>query len=243
MSITVVLPAYKEEENLRVLLPQMQTALADLPCESHVLVVDTMSPTDKTAEVCAENAVQYVNRVGGNNYGDAIRTGIQQSDSEWIVIMDADGSHNPRDIAKLYQKATEHHDIVIGSRYIHGGNSHNGLVLKAMSFIVNFTYRIVFHIKAKDVSNSFRIYRTERLKPLPLISENFDIVEEMLILFSVSYPDFSLAEIPIYFNKRMHGESKRDLLRFALSYISSMFRLLKIKFTHKRVNHTSTTSH
>lgn len=68
------------------------------------------------------------------------------------------------------------------------------------------------------------------------MSENFDIVEEILILFNVVYPDFALAEVPIFFNKRMHGESKRDLVRFAFSYIRSMFRLMRIKSKYKKKN-------
>lgn len=231
MSISVVLPAYREAENLRVLLPQVTAALNKTEGDWEVLVVDTLHSTeDGTREVCQENGVTCLNRKGGNYYGDAIRTGIKEAQYDRIVIMDADGSHNPADILRMQQiMGEENLDLVIGSRYMEGGKTHNGPILRLMSMMVNLSYRLLFRIKVKDVSDSFRMYDAQKLKRIPLQCNNFDIVEEILILFQVYYPHGKIKEIPVYFNKRMAGESKRNLIKFVLSYLITMERLLKIK--------------
>ena len=234
MSLSIVLPAYKEAENLTTLLPEIWKVLERMAIDWEVLVIDTMEPTDNARSICENNGCTYVNRTGGNDYGDAMRTGFSLARHEWILVMDADGSHDPQDIPRLYQEAGKGYDLVIGSRYIEGGNSHNGILLKMMSYTVNLIYRIVFQIKLKDISNSFRIYKADKLKAITLECSNFDIVEEILIRLNLKFGGLNAREIPVYFSKRIHGKSKRDLLRFVFSYISTITKLLKISRQEKR---------
>jgi dolichol-phosphate mannosyltransferase len=229
MSISVVIPAYCEAANLEELMPRLNAVLLQIKRPYEILVIDTMSKMDNTEEICKKNKCVYVNRENGNGYGDAIRTGIQRASNEYLVIMDADGSHDPNDIIKFYEAIENGYDLIIGSRYIAGGDSHNGLILKLMSYALNITYRIFFNIKAKDISNSFRMYHTEQLKSLVLECGNFDIVEEIIIKLSISIFPFRLLEVPIFFNQRKYGESKRDLKKFIFSYIASIRRLLQFK--------------
>jgi len=182
MKISVILPAYREAENLRNLLPQINSVLKKIDVDSEVLVVDTMEALDDTPAVATENCVRYISRRGGNLYGDAIRTGIQEAQGQYILFMDADGSHNPKDIVRLFEAAeSKKASVVIGSRYMKGGHTDNPAVLRWMSHILNLSYRIIFGLKVKDVSNSLRIYRSDELKKIKLECDNFDIVEEILI--------------------------------------------------------------
>lgn len=230
MSISVVLPAYKEAENLKVLLPKITITLSSLKIPFEILVIDAREKLDDTQEICHQNQCTCIQRKGGDFYGDAIRTGIACAKMDFLVIMDADGSHNPEDIKKLYAAIqSTGSNVIIGSRYADGGNSCNGAVLKLMSYLVNLAYRVIFHIKAKDVSDSFRLYRTEQIQSIDLDCENFDIVEEILIRLSIKYPKFALTEVPIYFNKRMYGESKRDLWEFVRSYLKTIWRMYLIR--------------
>lgn len=231
MNISVVLPAYRESENLKVILPKICSTLKEISEKWEVLVVDTMEPNDDgTQEVCIEYGVTYLNRLNGNFYGDAIRTGIEKAKYDYIVIMDADGSHNPQDIKTMKETVENtNSDMVIGSRYMRGGKTHNGPILRLMSLAVNISYRLLFQIKVEDVSDSFRMYNAKKIKSIPLQCNNFDIVEEILILFQVYYPKAKITEIPIFFNKRMAGESKRDLVKFIFSYLVTMKKLLIIK--------------
>lgn len=226
MTLSVVIPAYREADNLRVLLPKLHEALKGMDYD--INIVDTMEAMDDTETVCLENGVNYVHRQGGNFYGDAVRTGFNVADKEFVLMMDADGSHSPADFAKLL-KDCEQYDLTIGSRYVTDGKTDNPWILIFMSQIVNVCFRLALGLKVKDISDSFRIYRAADVKALQLDCSNFDIVEEIIIKLSVYHPDYRIREVPITFNKRMYGESKRDLVKFAFSYISTIVKLFKIK--------------
>ena len=237
MKISVILPAYKEEENLKVLLPKLKETLDQLTGEYEILVVDTMDEMDKTKEVCHQYNVRYINRRGGNVYGDAIRTGLKDATGKYIVVMDSDGSHNCTDILRFYKVMEEERcDIVIGSRYTKGGETDNNAILKMMSLMVNAAYRIIFNLKVSDVSDSFRMYRADKVKKIRCRCDNFDIVEEVLIRLKVRYPHIKIKEVPITFNKRMYGESKRDLVKFIFSYVATICRLKKMELHEKHKN-------
>ena len=239
MMISVILPAYQEAENLKTILPKLKTVLEKAGTEFEILVVDTIKLTDNSKKICFQcgGGVFYLPRKGGNLYGDAIRTGFAQAKGEFVVVMDADGSHNPEDIIRFYDvMKSNDYNLVIGSRYCKGGYTDNNLILRFMSWILNLTYRILFQLKVKDVSDSFRMYRTADLKSLDFECNNFDIVEEILIKLQYSIPNFKIKEIPISFHKRAAGESKRDLLKFIRSYLVTMRRLLKIKHKLQKRN-------
>lgn len=233
--LSVILPAYREEENLRKILPILRETLVFLDIGHEIIVVDTELPLDNTKIVCEENSVNYVSRVGGSTYGDAIRTGISKSSGKFVVIMDADSSHDPKDILVFYEQAKTGAELVIGSRYIKGGESANSKILKFMSWMVNFSYRVLFRLKIKDISNSFRLYTGDQLRILKLECDNFDIVEEILIKLVLEKEDLVIKEVPIYFSTREHGESKRNLYAFILSYVATMVKLLKMKYNYKKL--------
>lgn len=230
MMISVVMPAYKEAENLKRILPLLHKELSALHTDYEILVIDTMEPMDESQKICRKMNAECVKRQNGNLYGDAIRTGFSVAQGKYIIVMDADGSHNPNDIAAFYKEIRMgNYDLVIGSRYCKGGYTDNIFILRMMSRILNFTYRMIFNIKVKDISDSYRMYRADKLKSVRLECDNFDIVEEILIKLNIAYPQMKIKEIPIFFHKRKFGESKRDLIKFIMSYLKTIRHLLKIK--------------
>lgn len=224
IDLTIVLPSYLEEDNLRLLLPRIKEQCQLMAQSFEILVVDTLAPMDGTQSVCKEVGVVYLSREGGNTYGDAVRTGIKKSKGNFVVFMDADGSHPPHFLPALYAKKSEA-DIVIASRYVEGGLTENSRILVLMSLIVNIGYRIVLGLKCKDVSNSFKLYPGDSLRSLNLRCNNFDIVEEILFKIVKSHPEFKITEIPFSFKKRMFGETKRNLFSFIFTYILTLIRL------------------
>ena len=222
--LSVVLPAYNEEENLRLLVPRIRHACEELTGSYEILVVDTMSPMDGTAELCEEQQIRYLNRSGGNLYGDAVRTGIAQSNGRFVIFMDADGSHPPHFLHDLY-RVRERADIVVASRYVSGGFTENSRVLVLMSWFVNIGYRVVLGLKCKDVSNSFKLYPGDALRALQLRCGNVDIVEEILVKWMHQKRDFKILEVPFTFKRRMFGQTKRNLLAFVFSYTITLMRL------------------
>jgi dolichol-phosphate mannosyltransferase len=222
--LSIILPSYKEAENLRILLPQLQSTLGDLHIAYEILVVDTEHSMDTTKEVCDMPHVRYINRQGGNNYGDAIRTGIMHAEGIYTVFMDADGSHTPEFIKTLYSHRNDG-DVIIASRYIEGGTTDNSKSLIYMSLVLNIIYAVVLGLRCKDVSNSFKLYKTEDLKKINLYCNNFDIVEEILFKLKRLHKKLIIKELPFTFKKRMFGETKRNLVFFILSYIVTLVRL------------------
>jgi dolichol-phosphate mannosyltransferase len=142
--------------------------------------------------------------------------------------MDADGSHNPQVVPELW-RSRDKAEIVIGSRYVKGGATENPAVLILMSRILNYAYQIAFRLPASDVSNSLRLYRGQQLRSLHLVSNNFDIVEEILIRLVSGRTHSTVLEIPMTFEQRKAGESKRNLPAFMLSYLSSMRRMQRFR--------------
>ena len=226
IELSVVLPAYREEENLSNLLPRLLKTLQSIGVRSEVLVIDTLEPMDKTKEVCEKYGARHINRRGGNYFGCAVRTGIEEAQGQYVLFMDADGSHPPEFIPELFHFA-DRFDVVIASRYIDKGDTENSFALILMSRIVNWTFSLVLNLPVKDVSNSFKIYRSEQLKSIKLTCNNFDIVEEILFKLRRSNPKILFKEVPFVFKKRMFGETKRNLFVFILTYI---FTIIKLRF-------------
>ncbi len=226
--LSIVMPAYEEAENLRWILPRLHKALQVLTVPYEILVVDTSTPHDDTANICVGAGVRYIPRRGGDKYGHAVRTGIQEAYGQYIIFMDADGSHSPDFIQKLWAQHQQV-DCIIASRYVAGGGTENVFVLILMSLAVNVVFRIVLGLKCADVSNSFRLYRADQLKALTLECDHFDIVEEILVKLSYSVVNFSIKEIPFTFQKRQAGKTKRQLVAFAIGYLNTLARLHRMK--------------
>ena len=154
--LSVVLPSYEEEENLNNLIPDIQEVLKSMKVSNEIIVIDTEKKIDKTQEVCNKYKCKYVSRVGGNSYGNAIRTGIDRSKGSFLLFMDADGSHDPKFIPDLYRHI-DNYDVVVASRYIDKGDTENNFISTLMSKTLNVTYSLILGIPCKDISNSFKI--------------------------------------------------------------------------------------
>lgn len=233
LDLTVLLPAYKEAQTLRDLLPAIRHAVESLTPNYEILILDTQTALDDTEQVCARNGVRHIHRSGGNQYGDAVRTGIAEARGKYLLCMDADGSHSATYFPAMWAER-ERFDIVIGSRYVSGGHTENPAILIWMSYAVNLTFRVVFNLHARDVTNSFRLYRTAVLKPMRLDSNDFDILEEILIRAVTCRQPARICEVPVTFGRRKAGETKRKLVKFALGYLTTLCKLRKFQRAARR---------
>jgi dolichol-phosphate mannosyltransferase len=228
-----VLPAYEEAANLELLLPQVHAAARPLAPRYEIVVVDTETPRDETPAVCQRHAARYVPRRGGNLYGHALRTAQTEARGRHVALLDADGSHNPAFLASLWAQR-ENADLVIASRYVRGGRTENPAVLIFMSLMVNYVFRFFLGLHCLDVSNSFRLYRGQDLRALRLKCNHFDIVEEILVKLVFAHRAYRVVEVPCVFEKRKAGKTKRNLVLFALGYLATLLRLLKLKYEARR---------
>ena len=231
MGISLVLLAYKEEDNLRVLLPQIIEEVEKCNEEYEILVVDTAKPLDNTKGVCQEYGARYINQEEPG-FGGAFRTAIKYANKSKFLIMDSDGSHPPKSIPAIHKMFVEEKcDVVIGSRYVKGGVTNDAKSSQIMSHMLNFAFRVCLGLHANDLSTDYRMYHTKQLKKVKLTCENYDVLEEVLLRLKLNKRDkkLKIGEVPINFQKRMYGESKRQLLKFIISYIKTLFRLMGVR--------------
>lgn len=231
MGISVVLLAVNEAENLKILFPKILSMLDKMETSYEVLLIDSAKATDDTASICAQfPKVRYINQEE-SRYAGAFRTGIKYAQEDHLLVLDADGSHDPEMIPQIYAKSMEGYDLVIGSRYCKGGKTDDAVFSFLMSKVLNLIMRIVIGVRAKDISTSYRIYQTEQIKAVCLTCENYEVLQEVILRMKKNKKNFRIAEVPITFEKRLFGESKRKLMRFILTYFKTLFRFVKIRIS------------
>ena len=208
----VIVPTFNERENLPVLVEGLMAHDG-----VRALVVDDGSP-DGTGELAEDLARRFPGRLSvlhrterpglGRSYIDGIRLAVRER-VDVICQMDADLSHDPRHLPDLIA-ATEHADVVIGSRYVPGGAIVNWpLRRRFLSRFANLYIRAVTHIRARDCTSGYRCWRRDALAALPLdrfISDGYSFLVEML--FVAGRRGCRLAEVPITFVERRQGKSK-----------------------------------
>jgi len=226
-SISIVIPAFNEIENLRILLPEIRNHTSRYNDVEVLVVLPTTTKDGEKEEILKLSAIPVI-RAPGDTFGDAIRSGLKnvRLSSNYVIFMDADGSHSPKTLPRLIGETIDNDvDIVIASRYIHGGSTDNSLVLRAMSKLLNYTFAFVLGLKIKDISTNFKIYKRELLSDSKLVCKNYDIVEEILLEAKKIKPTLRVLEIPDHFHERVYGESKRKLSIFIVTYLATLIRL------------------
>jgi len=216
LKITVVTPTYNEAENL----PKLVSALFTLPLDLRILIVDDNSPdgTGKIADGLAkqDKRIQVLHRPGKLGLRSAYLNAFQQvmqDDSDSIVQMDADFSHDPAVLPEMAARI-ESCDLVIGSRYVEGGSVDERWPLwrKQLSAFGNSYARTILRFPLRDVTTGYRMWRCETLQSMPLerISSNgyVFLVEMAYLAYCLEY---SISEVPIYFADRKMGLSKMSL--------------------------------
>ena len=215
----VVIPTYNEKENIEAILRTVFTLHEEPDGHSfEVLIVDDGSP-DGTADIVKDLQKEYgdqlhiLEREGkqglGTAYLDGFRWGLKR-DYQYFFEMDADFSHNPKDLVRLYHTAKGGNDVVIGSRYIKGVNVVNWPMSRVLlSYFASRYVRIILRIPVEDTTAGFMCYKRavlERIKfnSIKFVGYAFQI-EMKYVAFKLG---FSIKEIPVIFTDRTAGISK-----------------------------------
>ncbi|MGA2385578.1 MAG: polyprenol monophosphomannose synthase [Candidatus Bathyarchaeia archaeon] len=216
--VGVILPTYGEAENISKLIDDIES----LNLNSTILVIDDSSP-DKTAELVQKKQGKYGNillciRPEKSGLGTAITDGFKfflnsTLPPKYIITMDADYSHNPKAIPQLL--STMHKTkcgIVVGSRYIKGGNIMNWpFTRKTISRVANSFAKFSLGLKPQDCTSGFRCYSTQFLRAAigNLHSHTYEIQIETIR--QAHLRNFNVRETPILFVNRKRGKSKLSL--------------------------------
>jgi dolichol-phosphate mannosyltransferase len=208
----VVVPTYNERPNL-------PTLVSGLLQHEHVrvLVVDDHSP-DGTGEVADglvaryPGCVQVIHRRDQRGFGRSYIDGLKRALQEPVDVvcqMDADLSHDPRELPALIA-ATSEADVVMGSRYVPGGSIVNWpLRRRLLSRFANIYIRTVTRLSVHDCTTGYRCWRREALAAMPLdrfFSDGYSFLIETL--FVAASRGLRIVEVPITFVERREGESK-----------------------------------
>ena len=215
MKKLVIIPTYNEKENIEAIL----SAVFSLEQDFHVLVVDDSSP-DGTADIVKRFQQHYphylhlTTRKVKDGLGKAYLHGFQwaiDNHYDYIFEMDADFSHNPNDLPKLFE-ACKNADMSVGSRYSQGVNVVNwpmGRVL--LSYFASRYVRFVLGIPVHDTTAGFVCFKRETLEAIGLNNvklKGYGFQVEMK--YRVFKKGLKIVEVPIIFTNRILGESKMN---------------------------------
>ena len=212
----VIIPTYNEKENIEKII----RAVFALEKAFHILVIDDGSPDGTAAIVKGLMAQEFADRLfiiersGKLGLGTAYIAGFRwslQHDYEYIFEMDADFSHDPHDLPRLYAAChDEGYDMAIGSRYVNGVNVVNwpmGRVL--MSYFASQYVRIVTGFSIHDTTAGFVCYRRRVLQTIPLNEVRFKGYGFQIEMKFTAYKiGFKIKEVPVVFVNRREGTSK-----------------------------------
>jgi len=216
MDRLVIIPTYNEKENVENIIRAVMT----LPIGFHILIIDDGSP-DGTADIVKrlqadtfKDQLFLIERAGKQGLGTAYITGFKwaiEHEYDYVFEMDADFSHNPQDLLKLYDAcANEGADVAIGSRYITGVNVVNwpmGRVL--MSYCASMYVRTVLGVDIHDTTAGFVCYRRKVLETIELDKIRFKgYAFQIEMKFTAYKCGFIIREVPIIFINRVLGTSK-----------------------------------
>ena len=160
MDISVILPVVNERDNLRILLPRIHASLEREKLSYEVVVVDGNS-IDGTREAAEDLGARVVTE-RRRGFAGALETGFAEATGDYVLTLDADLSHDPDFIGKLWG-ARRRADIIVASRYTRGGVVYTSFIRRWTSFLLNLVLGRMLSIPVRDMSSGFRLYRREAL--------------------------------------------------------------------------------
>lgn len=229
----VIIPTFNEKENIEAIIK----AVFSLKKSFHVLVVDDNSP-DGTAAIVSSMMDTYPGqlflekRIGKNGLGTAYIHGFKWAIAkgyDYIFEMDADFSHNPKDLPRLYKACHEEGaDVSVGSRYSQGVNVVNWPMRRVLlSFFASRYVRIVTGIPVHDTTAGFVCYKRKVLETIDLDKIKFiGYAFQIEMKFKAWKHNFIIKEVSVIFTDRTKGESK---MSGSIVY-EALFGVLKMRF-------------
>ncbi|MFA7474057.1 MAG: polyprenol monophosphomannose synthase [Spirosomataceae bacterium] len=231
----VIIPTYNEIENIHAIIQRV----FEQPVSFDLLIIDDGSP-DGTAQAVKELQKQWdgrlhlIERPGKLGLGTAYIAGFKWALSrgyDYVYEMDADFSHNPNDLVRLYEAChVEGYDVAIGSRYVTGVNVVNWPIERVlMSYFAGMYVRIITSMPLMDPTAGFICYKKEVLQAINLDKIRFvGYAFQIEMKFNAWKRGFKIKEVPIIFTDRTQGNSKMSKGIFR----EAVFGVIKLKIDH-----------
>ncbi|OIN56423.1 glycosyltransferase family 2 protein [Arsenicibacter rosenii] len=235
MKLSVVIPAYNEEESITPTLQTLYQTLAKhgIP---HEICVTNDNSKDNTLGVLQKLSEEiptlvYFTNPGPNGFGYAVRYGLERFSGDCVAVFMADMSDDPEDLVKYYNKMMETGvDAVFGSRWSKGGKVIDYPPLKKfINRIANAIVRMVMGIKYNDTTNAFKLYKRATIEGVkPFLSPHFNLTIELPLKAMVR--GYTYAVVPNSWTNRKYGESKLKIKEMGSRYFFILMYCLIEKY-------------
>ena len=229
MKVTVLAPAYNEEDSIERFVSAVIDRLED---GWEILVVDdgsSDSTPERLSRLCEQNpALRVVTHAHNRGIGGALATGFTAIGDGVIVTMDADLSH-PLDLLPVLVEGCVSADACYGSRFVPGGGM-VGVPLwrRGISNVANVILRALYRSPVRDLTTGYRAYRADVVRDLELVGTGFETQLEITIrLLSAGRV---IDEVPLMLESRVAGESKMRYVRLIPAYASMTFRMFGLRW-------------
>lgn len=222
MKLSVVIPAYNEEESIGETLRTLHATLVREQIDHEIVVTNDNSKDGTLARLTALAAeiptLTYYTNPGPNGFGYAVRYGLERYQGDCVAVMMADLSDDPADLVRFYHKLLEGYDCVFGSRWVKGGRvvdypAHK----KTLNRVANTIVRLAFRLRYNDCTNAFKLYRRSTMDGLkPFLSPHFNLTLELPLKAIVR--GYTYAVLPNSWTNRKYGESKLKIKEMGSRY-------------------------
>lgn len=218
--LTLVIPVYNEGENIKTCINKIENEVK-YPFKIY-LVYD--SPSDTTIKAAEGLNCTLIKNKYGAGALNAIKTGLEEANSQYVVVTMADLSDPPSVINDMVKKAQETEaDIVCASRYMKGGTQTGGPVIKGlMSRCAGLSLYYLTKIKTHDSTNSFKLYKKSFLEKMEIESQGgFELGLELVVKAYLN--GYRIEEVPTDWNDRQNGQSNFKLMKWLPCYLKWYF--------------------
>lgn len=229
LKYSIVIPAYNEEDNIRSLVDQIIKLKENKKLNCEIIIVDDNSK-DNTGKIADEfskkfNFIRVIHRRKGNNgMGFALLEGTDMAKGSLVLWIMGDKSDDLDTIPGMIEKMREGYDMVLASRYMHGGSRGDlGIDKAILGKTYSFLCRLLFGIRVHDITNAFRCFRKIIIREINLESGDFAISPEFSI--KAYLHGYRLGEVPTRYHNRVAGRTKFNLFRMGIKYL----KLLKLQ--------------
>lgn len=214
-SVSIVIPAKNEAENLRLFLPRLRAVMPEAEC----IVVDDGS-TDESVALCKANNVTVVSHPYSKGNGAAIKTGAKAAQADVIVFLDGDGQHKPEDIPALIAELDKGYDMVVGAR---DKASQADSYRAVANGIYNWLASSITGHKIQDLTSGFRAVRAHKFREfLYLLPNGFSYPTTCTMAFFRA--GYSVGYLPIQTESRL-GQSHISLLKDGIRFLLIIFKV------------------
>jgi len=218
MKLSIVIPAYNEEENIAEVLKKVKSSL-DISFE---LIVVNDHSSDDTARIVENLAKEFkdiklVENKFEKGFANALKTGFQNAQGDLVLPLMADLCDDLNTIPLMLEKIGEGYDVVCGSRYLKGGARLGGSKFKAaLSGFGGVSLNFLLGIPTHDIPNAFKMYRKNVLDGMDIMAKGFEI--SMEIPLKAFYSGFKITEVPTVWKERTKGKSNFKVFKLLPSY-------------------------